>query len=538
MVARRARQENGDKVTPGEKPAAYSSSALHPRPLHPMLRPTRFRLVLAVHVALAACTLAGCASSRPSAPTTGTVVAGVPTGQWLVTARIPAFQGTRRLIDVPLVMTVSPDGQRFEATAPSAVLTDAVGGRRNLMLARLLKPSAVRGGGLIHLVDGRVAGDSVHATLVLPRLAAPSFAGRRVGDRIEGTLTWRGRPYGTLSAVPHAGTAPLRDYPAAARAIEDTLRARYYRPADLETPRWQAFFARLHDRMARVRDDGDALLTVRTLAAPLGTSHLLLDGRTSTEPAPAATRTAVAASPRALVVSEPRPGIAVLTARSFPVSLTADSVRAVFERIRASGARDLVVDLRGNGGGWFVSLAIASHLLERETPVGVELGRRWWDAHSAPPTPAEAAALPEISAYDLDGFYRTLRTAGAMRATVRPAEPRFAGRVVVLIDGRVASAAEPLADVLKATGRATLVGETTAGAVLSAVYTTLPGGWGFYFPEATYVNAAGVELEGNGVVPDVAVPSAQAMERAMAFLSAPAGAAPAGAAPATGATGG
>ena len=107
-----------------------------------------------------------------------------------------------------------------------------------------------------------------------------------------------------------------------------------------------------------------------------------------------------------------------------------------------------------------------------------------------------------------------------MRATVRPALPHFAGRVVVLIDGGVASAAEPLADVLQATRRATLVGETTMGAVLTAVYTTLPGGWGFYFPEGTYINAAGVELERRGVRPDIAVPSARAQERPLAFLSA------------------
>ena len=60
------------------------------------------------------------------------------------------------------------------------------------------------------------------------------------------------------------------------------------------------------------------------------------------------------------------------------------------------------------------------------------------------------------------------------------------------------------------------------GAVLTAVYTTLPGGWGFYFPEGTYLNAAGVELEGRGVAPDLAAPSAEALARALAFLDAPA----------------
>ena len=478
-----------------------------------MLRSLRFVLPSLV-------LLAGCAGTRTSADA-GTATGGVPDGQWLITARIPAFQGARRLIEVPIVMQTSGRGMAFAGSSPSAVLTDAVGGRRNLMLARLLKPSAVRGGGLIHLQDGRVAGERVTATLVLPRLAAPTLDGRLVGDRIEGTLTWRGRPYGTLTAVPHAGADPLRDYPAVARVVEDTLRARYYRPALHATPRWEAFFERLRDRMGRVRDDGDALLAFRTLSAGMNTSHFLLDGRTATDATPAEAQ-AAAATPAALVLSTPRAGTALITARSFPVSLTADSVRAVFERIASSGARDLVVDLRGNGGGWFVSLAIASHLLERETPVGVELGRRWWEAHDAPPTPADAAALPEISAYDLPGFYRTLRTEGAMRASVRPAEPHFAGRVVVLIDGRVASAAEPLADVLKATGRATLVGETTMSAVLTAVYTTLPGGWGFYFLEGTYLNAAGIEMEGRGVAPDLAAPSAEALARALAFLDAPA----------------
>ncbi len=484
--------------------------------LRRMLRSLRLIALLA-----AGSTLAGCASSSASRSASGTVVSGVPTGQWLVTARILSFQGERRLIDVPIVMTVSAKGQRFEASSPSAVLKDAVGGGRNLMLARLLKPSAVRGGGLIHLQNGRVAGDSVHATLVLPSLAAPTLAARRVGDRIEGTLTWRGRPYGTLTAVPYTGSAPLRDYPAIARAIEDTMRARYYRPADLDTPRWRAFFSRLRDRMARVRDDGDALLTARTLMAPMNTSHLLLDGRTSTEAVPAATQAAVTAVPPSLGLSEPRPGVAVLRARRFPDTLTADSVRVMFERIEAMGARDLIVDLRGNGGGWFVSLAIASHLLDRDVPAGFSVGRRWWDTHTALPTPAERAALPPLDTYDLGNYFRTIRATGAMRATVRPSLPHFTGRVVVLIDGNVASAAEPLADVLKSTGRATLIGETTAGAVLSAVYTTLPGGWGFYLPEATYYNAAGVELERRGVAPDIAVPSVAAMDRALAFLSAP-----------------
>jgi C-terminal processing protease CtpA/Prc len=94
--------------------------------------------------------------------------------------------------------------------------------------------------------------------------------------------------------------------------------------------------------------------------------------------------------------------------------------------------------------------------------------------------------------------------------------------VFVLTDGTTASAAEPLADVLQATGRATIVGATTAGAVLTSEYLDLPGGWRLQLPTGTYVNAAGVELEGRGVVPDVAVPSATALDYVLSLPDSPA----------------
>ncbi len=473
------------------------------------------RLVSVTLLLFSAVGVAGCSTSRSTVA--GTATAGTPEGQWLVTVRIPSFNAPGRTIEIPILMEMSGGNGQFEGHSPSAVLTDVVGGGRNLLLARLLKPSAVRGGGVIHLRDGRADGNRLTGTLVIPRVAMPTMEATQADGRIAGTLTWRGKPYGTVVGVPHAGAAPLRDYPAVAQAVEATLRSRYYRPADLDSPRWQGFLADVRDRMSLVRDDADALLAFNTLATRVGASHFVLDARGTADALPAPV---TAASGPPLVLTTPRPGTALLTAREFPVSLTAEHVRSVFEEIAASDADDLIVDLRGNRGGWFVSLAIASHLLDREVPVGVELGRGWWTRHSALPTAAEAAALPELSAYDLPGFYRTLRDAGAMRATVRPALPHFSGRVVVLTDGQTASAAEPLADVLKATGRATLIGQNTMGAVLTSERLDLPGGWRLQLPTGTYVNAAGVELEGRGVAPDVVVPSAEALDRAFTFLDA------------------
>jgi tetratricopeptide (TPR) repeat protein len=78
--------------------------------------------------------------------------------------------------------------------------------------------------------------------------------------------------------------------------------------------------------------------------------------------------------------------------------------------------------------------------------------------------------------------------------------------VFLLINGGSGSASEPLAYFLKTTGRATLVGEPTPGAILAAVPHPVGQGWVLTLPEADYYAADGVRLEGHGVTPHMSVP--------------------------------
>ncbi|GAC1690166.1 MAG: hypothetical protein NVS9B3_08750 [Gemmatimonadaceae bacterium] len=94
---------------------------------------------------------------------------------------------------------------------------------------------------------------------------------------------------------------------------------------------------------------------------------------------------------------------------------------------------------------------------------------------------------------------------------VAPRRPRFDGVVYALIDHQTASASEPLVHLLGASGRATLVGERTAGAMLAAPPHMLGDGWVLILPEADFYAADGTRLEGVGVAPHVATSSADAM---------------------------
>lgn len=86
-----------------------------------------------------------------------------------------------------------------------------------------------------------------------------------------------------------------------------------------------------------------------------------------------------------------------------------------------------------------------------------------------------------------------------------------------LTSSKTASAAEHLALALKRTGRATLVGETTAGAGHYGRPIAV-GRFSVFIPFGrTYDPDTGIGWEGTGVAPDVATPAERALEVALAL---------------------
>ncbi len=73
----------------------------------------------------------------------------------------------------------------------------------------------------------------------------------------------------------------------------------------------------------------------------------------------------------------------------------------------------------------------------------------------------------------------------------------------LLVDHATASASEPLVHVLKTSRRATVIGERTAGHMLMALPASLRDGWVATIPEADFIAADGVRIEGAGVEPNV-----------------------------------
>lgn len=210
--------------------------------------------------------------------------------------------------------------------------------------------------------------------------------------------------------------------------------------------------------------------------------------------------------------------VAVLEVRSMMGVDTREGITIAFRDIVARGAKALVIDLRENEGGAFAVVPLVGHLIDRGLEGGVFVGRRWNDAHASPPTASEIARIAPWSGWSLKRFWADVEGAGVLRVRFEPMAPHFAGPVAVLISGRTASAAELAADALSANGRALLIGERTAGEMLSQRMFDIAGGFQLSLPIADYYSARLGRIEGNGVAPAVPVAAAAARDTALARL--------------------
>ncbi len=177
-------------------------------------------------------------------------------------------------------------------------------------------------------------------------------------------------------------------------------------------------------------------------------------------------------------------------------SSSADLFGQAFERFKASGSKKLVIDLRGNPGGYLeASVDIVSHFL----PKGMTVVTEDFDNKE------ENQEHVSLGYNDLPKGTKT----------------------VVLIDGGSASASEIFAGALQDHEVATVIGTKSFGK--GSVQTLIDlGGGSLKITVARWVTPAGHWIMGNGVAPDIIVPFTQAdaaakrdpqMVRAIEFLT-------------------
>lgn len=204
--------------------------------------------------------------------------------------------------------------------------------------------------------------------------------------------------------------------------------------------------------------------------------------------------------------------VGYLKVAMFPGMLGVDVANAMSQAIAdLDGVDGLIVDLRGNTGGGAGALRLMSLLTPDRVPVGFAPDRRWaerdlGERKEALPRlnriPARKAELWLLGVRFLPALLRkvpvVLETEG-----LRP--KAYQGRVALLVDRHTASAAEMVAIFSKENGLATVVGEPTAGRLLSATSVKVGHGFRLALPTGAYHTWSGTIVEGCPIQPDIVV---------------------------------
>jgi len=129
----------------------------------------------------------------------------------------------------------------------------------------------------------------------------------------------------------------------------------------------------------------------------------------------------------------------------------------------------IIIDLRGNSGGFFKTVdIIAKHLLAEKTL-----------------------------------FYTFRFRDKTIDKYVTPADSVYKGPVVVLIDIMSMSASEDFSSCIQVINRGVIVGEHSPGYALVANWMKLPNGAAFMHAIAQFRTPDGTVIEGHGVIPDI-----------------------------------
>ncbi len=184
---------------------------------------------------------------------------------------------------------------------------------------------------------------------------------------------------------------------------------------------------------------------------------------------------------------------------------TDDEVSAVRKWLAENReAKTLIFDLRNHhGGGLAEQDEIFSYLYGKTTPlVKMAVAKDVYDSGRAPIEPGATLA------FTTDGD-----TVVATHSAI-PGEdtPLRKAKVYLLVSNKTASAAEHFALALQSTGRATLIGEATAGANHFGGDRVLNEHFAVWMPVGrTYDIETGKDWEGEGIAPDITVDPKQAL---------------------------
>jgi carboxyl-terminal processing protease len=318
-------------------------------------------------------------------------------------------------------------------------------------------------------------------------------------------------------AITPSGADQASGFPEVAAAIDQTLQTWLYDPAELDTAAYRRVKAKVDALALHAATDEEFIRGFRDIWQDGPFSHVELNKarQPAAELANYLDTLRVGGGGAQLAWQD---DVAILTVNTMMGLDTIEEIDAAYTGIAGRDTSALIIDLRENAGGAFAVRPLVEHLVSTPFTAGVFVSRKWNASHRGPPGPAAARDLPTWKGWSITTFWADVQQNALTAIGFEPVEPVFAGPVYVLTSRHTASAAELATDALRSTKRALIVGEKTAGEMLSQKIFDIPGGFQLSLPIADYYSVDYGRIEGRGIDPDIETDAADALNRALEQL--------------------
>lgn len=210
---------------------------------------------------------------------------------------------------------------------------------------------------------------------------------------------------------------------------------------------------------------------------------------------------------------------AILTVNTMTGLDTFERIFEAYQEIANNDTNALIIDVRNNTGGTFAIVPLVSHVLTDSIDAGFFVSRKWWTNNSEIPEFADVQSLTPWQGWSIKSFWHDVQKEPLTRVKFGPMDPYFDGPVYLLTSNKSASATEFALDALARVEKVTIVGQTTAGEMLSQKMYDLPLGFQLSLPIAEYYSTRIGRIEGKGIKPDIAVDPAAAMDLSISLIN-------------------
>ena len=327
---------------------------------------------------------------------------------------------------------------------------------------------------------------------------------------LQGVFSKDGKIIGQVEG--HRSDTTRNNYERLYPKILELAQAYIYSRNIILTPHWEQFTRKLRHLTTKAHDDIELFLGFSINSQQLPFSHFNLVLQKDIEEAEAE----MPIVDSDVVFEAKSVSTGYLKLKNF--SSTQAKIATLMPGIISKNYSNLIIDLCNNGGGGLEpALELAKYLLKDSVLIGYFPTNKFGAAEK---NVATLSQLPVTTVTTTEAFIEEMKTTvGKTLTAPKPQNPVFGGKLYILTNNKTASTCEPIVYVLKNKQDAVVVGQTTAGAMLSASYFTIEGKYKLVLPVADFYAYDGKRLEKVGVAPTIVVPAGgDALAKVMAGI--------------------